>query len=88
MLIPATKSHILCDCMVEIIPGLIVTSVSLFDGKYGRFIKGPSIKLENEKHKELVRFEGEIKENLFNFINNVFSKIESGEEVDFKIIKL
>lgn len=87
MIIPEKSSNILCDCMIEIIPGLIVTGVSLYDGKYGRFIKGPSIKLENGKHKELIKFEGELKENIFNFINDIFSRVEAGEDVDFKILK-
>lgn len=88
MLIPAAKSHLQCDCMVEIIPGLVITGVSLFDGQYGRFIKGPSIKLDNGKHKELIKFEGELKDELFSLINHAFSKFELGEEVDFKILKL
>ena len=76
----------LCDCMVEIIPGLVITGISLYDGKFGRFIKGPSIKLENGKHKDLVKFEGKLKEDLFTLINEAYLRVERGDEVDFKVL--
>jgi len=85
-IIPSNKSNMLCDCMVEIIPGLVITGISLYEGKYGRFIKGPSIKLENGKHKDLVKFEGKLKEDLFTLINEAYLRIKRGDEVNFKVL--
>ena len=86
ILIPKKESKMLCDCMVEMMPGLVITGIGLFDGQYGRFIKGPAITLEGGKHKEFVKFEGDLKEELFNLVNDCYQHVLNGDEVNCKVL--
>jgi DNA-binding cell septation regulator SpoVG len=79
---------LLCDALIEIIPGFLVSDFKLINGKFGRFLSLPHIYNYKGKKKrvKVVTLSKKLNDKIFNLINDSYEKYLSNKEVDFKVI--
>jgi len=77
---------LLCDALIEILPGVFISNFKLINGRYGKFLSPPDIYRGKKKRVKIVNLSKIMYKRIFHLVNDAYEKYLSNKEVDFRVI--